>query len=98
MSRFENLTSRIAEKSPSRNKTKGKRLRKGRQSDDERVSSKPLSDSKSELEEQVRQRKKKQKIRLFPPELKLTREKNTKQGQAVSQNMNMMTESVMIVN
>ena len=60
MSKFENLTSKIVEKSPSRAKAKDKRLREGRQSDDERASSTKLSpDSESELEEQVRQRKKK---------------------------------------
>ena len=51
MSQFENLTSKIVEKSPSRAKAKEKRLRKGRQSDDWRASSKPLSDSESKLEE-----------------------------------------------
>ena len=50
-SQFENLTSKIVEKSPSRAKAKAKRLRKGRQSDDWRASSEPLSDSESELEE-----------------------------------------------
>ena len=39
MYKFEDLASKIPEKSPSRAKAKGKRLRKGRQSDDERVSS-----------------------------------------------------------
>ena len=34
MSKFENLTDKIVEKSPSRAKAKGKRLRKSRQSDD----------------------------------------------------------------
>ena len=58
MSQFENLTSKIVEKSPSRAKAKAKRLRKGRQSDDWRASSEPLSDSESEFEEQVQQRKK----------------------------------------
>ena len=51
MSQFENLTSKIVEKSPSRAKAKAKRLRKGRQSDDWRASSEPLSDSESEFEE-----------------------------------------------
>ena len=55
MSKFENLTSKIVAKSPFRAKGKGKRLRKGRQSDIGRTSSEPLSDSESELEEQVRQ-------------------------------------------
>ena len=54
MSKFENLTSKIVEKSPSRAKANRKRLRKGRQSDDKRASSEPSSDSESELEEQVR--------------------------------------------
>ena len=54
-----------AEKRPSRVKAKleGKRLRKGRQSDDDRASSEPSSELESELEEQVRQRKKKQKLK-----------------------------------
>ena len=64
MSKFENLTSKIEEKFPSRAKVKGKRLRKVRQSDDGRTSSEPSSDLESELEEQVRQRKKKQKIKI----------------------------------
>ena len=34
----------------------------GRQSDDGKASSEPSSDSEGELEEQIRQRKKKQKI------------------------------------
>ena len=37
MSKFQNLTSKIVEKSPSRVQAKGKKLRKGRQSDDERA-------------------------------------------------------------
>ena len=42
MSKFENLTSKIVENSPSRAKAKGKRLRRGRQSDDdEKASSEP---------------------------------------------------------
>ena len=57
MSKFENLTSKIVEKSPSRAKAKGKRLRKGRQSVDKRASCEPSSESESDLEEQVRQRK-----------------------------------------
>ena len=55
MSKFENLTN----KGPSRIKAKGKRLRKGRQSDDGKASSKPSSDSEGKLEEQMKQRKKK---------------------------------------
>ena len=64
MSKFENLTSKIVEKSPSRAKANRKRLRKGRQSDNNRASSEPSSDSESELEEQVRHRKKKQKRKI----------------------------------
>ena len=42
MSKFENVTSKIVENSPSRAKAKGKRLRRGRQSDDdEKASSEP---------------------------------------------------------
>ena len=58
MSKFENLTNKIVEKSPSRAKAKGKRLRKGIQSDDGKASSEPSSDSEGEPEEQIRQRKK----------------------------------------
>ena len=57
MSKFENLASKIVEKSNSRAKAKGKRLSKGRQSDDGRASSELSSDSESELKEQVRQSK-----------------------------------------
>ena len=60
MSKFENLTNKIVEKSPSTAKVKEKRLRKGRQSNDGKASSEPLSDSEGKLEEQIRQRKKKQ--------------------------------------
>ena len=42
MSKFEDLISKVTEKSPSRVKAKGKRLRSG-QSDDERASSEPSS-------------------------------------------------------
>ena len=64
LSKFENLTNNIVEQSPSRAKAKGKRLRKGRQSDDGKASSEPSSDSEGELEEQIRQRKKKQKVKI----------------------------------
>ena len=57
MSKFENLTNKIVEKSLSRTKTKGKRLRKSRQSDDGKASSEASSDSEGELEEQIRQKK-----------------------------------------
>ena len=59
MSKFENLTTKFVKQSPSRTKAKGKRLGKGRQSDDERASSEPTSDSESEPGEQARQIKKK---------------------------------------
>ena len=60
MPKFKNLTNKIVEKSPSRAKAKEKRLRKGRQSDDGKANSEPSSDSEGKLEEQIRQRKKKQ--------------------------------------
>ena len=44
MSKFENLTSKIVEKSPSRAKANKKRLRRGRQSDDGKASFEPISD------------------------------------------------------
>ena len=50
MSKFENLTGIIVEKSASRIKAKRKRLRKGRQYDDERASFELSSDSESKLE------------------------------------------------
>ena len=77
MSQFENLTSKIVEKSPSRAKAKEKRLRKGRQSDDWRASSKPLSDSESKLEEQVQQRK---KIKINCPRAKANERKECEKG------------------
>ena len=77
MSQFENLTSKIVEKSPSRAKAKEKRLRKGRQSDDWRASSKPLSDSESKLEEQVQQRK---KIKINSPRAKANERKECEKG------------------
>ena len=61
MSKFENLTNKTVEKSPSRAKAKGKKLRKGRQSEDGKAGSVPSSDSGGELEEKTRQRKKKSK-------------------------------------
>ena len=52
ISKFENLSSKLVEKSPSRAKAKGKRLRKVRQSDDDgKASSEPSPDSENELEE-----------------------------------------------
>ena len=81
MTKFENLTSKIVEKSPSRAKAKDKRLREGRQSDDERASSTKLSsDSESELEEQVRQRKKKQKIKINSSRAKADERKECQKG------------------
>ena len=64
MTKFENLTSKIVEKSPSRAKAKEESIRKGRQSDVERASSEPLSNSESELEEQVTEGEKKQKNKI----------------------------------
>ena len=64
MSKFKNLTKKIVEKSPSRAKTKGKRLKKGRQSDDGKASAEPSWDWEGEPKEQIRQRKTKQKIKI----------------------------------
>ena len=50
MSKFENLTGTIVEKSSSRIKAKRKILRKGRQYDDERASFELSPDSESKLE------------------------------------------------
>ena len=61
MSKFENLTGIIVEKSSSRIKAKRKILRKGRQYDDERASFELSPDSESKLE--------KIKIRLIPPKM-----------------------------
>ena len=58
MSKFEDLTKKIVEKDPSRAKANGERLRKGKQSDDEKGSSELSSESKSELEQQVDQKEK----------------------------------------
>ena len=85
--------SKIVEKSPSRAKCKGKRLRKCRRSDDERGSSNPSSESESELEEQVKQRKTKQNIKVNSSRTKADERKNVQKGQVMSQNMNMMTGS-----
>ena len=80
ISKFENLTSKIVKKSPSRTKAKGKRLRKGRQSDDGKASSESSSDSESELEEHVRQRKKKQKIKINSSRPKAAERKKCQKG------------------
>ena len=79
MSKFENLTSKIVEKSPSRAKANMKRLRKRRPSDDERESSEP-SNSESELEEQVRQRKKTKKIKINSSRAKADERKECQKG------------------
>ena len=50
MFKFEDLSSKIAEKSPSRAKAKGERLRKGTQFDDERARSEQSSESEGDLE------------------------------------------------
>ena len=81
MSLFENLTLKIVEKSPSRAKAKEKTLRRDRQCDDEKVSSEPSSDSGSEREEQVRQRKKRQKSNINSSRvLAAERKENQKQS------------------
>ena len=80
MSKFENLANKIVEKSPSRAKAKGKRLRKGRQSDDGKASSEPSSDSEGELEEQIRQRKKKQKVKIDSSRAKADERKECHKG------------------
>ena len=81
MSKFENLTSKIVQKSPSTEKAKGKRLTKGRQSDDdEKASPEPSSDSESKLEEQVRQGKKKQKIKINSSRAKDDKRKEFQKG------------------
>ena len=72
--------SKIVEKSPSRAKCKGKRLRKCRRSDDERGSSNPSSESESELEEQVKQRKKKQNIKVNSSRTKADERKKCPKG------------------
>ena len=80
MSKFENLTNKIVEKSLSRTKAKGKRLRKSRQSDDGEASSEPSSDSEGELEGQIRQRKKKQKVKINSSRAKADERKEFHKG------------------
>ena len=75
MPKFDNLTSKIVNKSLSRAKNKRKRLRKGRKSHDGRASSEPSSDSESKFEKQVRQRKKKQKIKIISSRSKADKRK-----------------------
>ena len=84
MSKFENLTNKIVEKSPSRTKTKGKRLRKSRQSDDGKASSEASSDSEGELEEQIRQKKYKQKIKIDSSRAKSDERKECPKGQMMN--------------
>ena len=74
------MTNKIVEKYPSRVKAKGKRLRKGRQSDDGKASSEPSSDSEGELEEQIRQRKKKQKVKIDSSRAKADERKECHKG------------------
>ena len=62
MSNLEDLTGKTVEEGPLRAKAKGRRLRKGRKSYNERIKSEPSLESKSELEEQLRQRMKNQKM------------------------------------
>ena len=84
MSKFENLTNKIVEKSLSRAKTKGKRLRKSRQSDDGKASSEASSDSEGELEEQIRQKKYKQKIKIDSSRAKSDERKECPKGQMMN--------------
>ena len=84
MSKFENLTNKIVEKSLSRTKTKGKRLRKSRQSDDGKASSEASSDSEGELEEQIRQKKYKQKIKIDSSRAKSDERKECPKGQMMN--------------
>lgn len=53
MSNLEDLTGKTVEEGPLRAKAKGRRLRKGRKSYNERTKSEPSLESKSELEEQL---------------------------------------------
>ena len=80
MSKFENMTNKIVEKSLSRAKAKGKRLRKGRQSDDGEASCGPSSDSEGELEEQIRLIKKNQKIKINSSRSKADERKECHKG------------------
>ena len=80
MSKLENLTQKIVGKSPSSAKAKEKKLRKGRKSDDERASSETLSDSEGELNQQVRQRKKKQRNKINSSRSKADERKDCHKG------------------
>ena len=80
MSKFENLANKIVEKSPTRAKAKEKRLMKGRKSDDGKASSEPSSVSEGELEEQIRQRKKKQKVKIDSSRAKADERKECHKG------------------
>ena len=82
MSKFENLTSKLVGKIPSRAKAKGKRVRKGRQFDDGRASSESSSDSESETDRQVMQIKKKQKIKINSSRTKADERKECQKGSA----------------
>ena len=73
MFKFEDLTNKIAEKSPSKAMATGKTLRKGRPFDAMRASSETSSESESELEEQERQ--KEQKIKINSSETKANNRK-----------------------
>ena len=75
------------EKSPSRAYTKGKRLRKDRQPDDESATTEPSSDSEKELEELVKKRKKNNKFKTNTSRAKLTRVKIARKGQVVRENI-----------
>ena len=76
---FENLTNKIVEKSPSRDKATMKRLRKDKQSDGGKASSEPLSDS-GEIDQQIKQRKKKQKIKINSSRAKAGERKECHKG------------------
>ena len=80
MTKLENLTSKIVEKSPSRAKAKEESIRKGRQSDVERASSELLSNSESELEEQVTEGEKKQKNKISSSWDKADKRKECQKG------------------
>ena len=80
MPKFENLTSKIVEKSTSRVKATWKRLRKDRLSDDEEASPEPPSESESEFEEQVRQRREKQYVKINCSRTKTDKRKECQKG------------------
>ena len=80
MSNLEDLTGKAVEEGPLRAKAKGRRLRKGRKSYNERTKSEPSLESKSELEEQLRQRMKNQKIKIHFSKAKADERKKCQKG------------------